>query len=414
MKIHCQYTDLVPVKDLKPHPKNRNIHPADQIKRLARILNYQGLRAPIVVSRLSGFIVKGHGTLEAIKENEWSQAPVSYQDFEDTDQEYAFVQSDNAIASWADLDLSGINLDLADLSPEFDLDLLGLKDFVLEPADKYCDPENIPDPLPDPKTKQGDVYELGNHRLMCGDSTIITDVEKLMNKDKADLWIADPPFGVSYMEKNAAVCGGIVLNQTGKEIKSDTKTLEEIAPLWRDVAANAFIVTTDKASNYWCACQGSDKMMMMMMMQDAGWNTRHELIWVKNDFVFGRSDYHYRHEPIIYGWKKTGTHEWYGDRKQDSVFEIDRPRKSDLHPTTKPVELFDRFFTNSSKPGDLIYESFGGSGTSIIASQKINRRCNTMELDPHYCDVIVTRWCKFTGQTNIKINGEPITWDLNG
>ncbi len=272
-------------------------------------------------------------------------------------------------------------------------------DSLLPEGEGLCDEDEVPEVV-EPKSKLGDLYQLGKHKLMCGDSTSLADVQRLMNGELADMWIADPPFGVSYMEKNAAVNGGIVHNQEGKEIMSDTKSVEELCPFWKDAAIAAYEVTTDQAANYWCACQGSDKMMMMMMMMmdEAGWNIRHELIWVKSSLVFGRSDYHYRHEPIIYGWKKKGTHKWYGDRKQDSVLEIDRPNKSDLHPTTKPVELFENFIRNSTIQEQLIFESFGGSGTTLIASEKLNRRSNTMELDPHYCDVIISRWEKYTGR----------------
>lgn len=405
------------VKNLKSHPKNRNKHPEDQLRRLAEILKYQGWRYPIKVSKRSGFVTSGHGRIEAAKINGWKEVPVNFQEYESEDQEYADLQADNAIASWAELDLAGINMDMADLGPDFNIDMLGIKDFFIEPAEKFeaqSDEDEIPE-IVEPKTKLGDIYQLGRHRLMCGDSTSINDVESLMDGKKADLWIADPPFGVSYMEKNAATNGGVVRNQIGKEIKSDTKTVEELCPFWRDTAVNAYLVTTDQASNYWCACQGSDKMMMMMMMDEAGWNIRHELIWVKQQFVLGRSDYHYRHEPIIYGWKKKGTHNWYADRKQDSVFEIDRPHKSDLHPTTKPVELFEKFISNSTKPGDLIFESFGGSGTTLIASEKLNRKSNSMELDPKYCDVIVARWEKYTGKKAelLTHNNEEVTNSVN-
>lgn len=396
---------LVKLKDVKLNPKNRNKHSDEQITRLIKIIEYQGFRSPLIVSNRTGLLVAGHGRLMAAKEMKIKEVPVMFQDFKDEAQEYAAMVSDNAIASWAEIDMSGINTDLGDLGPDFDIDLLGIKGFEIEVERELGDEDAVPDNV-EPKTKLGDIYRLGEHRLMCGDSTVITDVERLMAGSLADLWIADPPFGVSYMEKNAAVNGGIVKNQTGKEIKSDTKSVEELCPFWRDVASNAFIVTTDKAANYWCACQGSDKMMMMMMMMmdEAGWNIRHELIWAKSSLVFGRSDYHYQHEPIIYGWKKSGTHEWYGDRKQTSLFMIDRPSKSDLHPTTKPVELFSQFISNSTKKGQLVLETFGGSGTTLIASEKLSRKSNTMELDPHYCDVIVARWEKYTGNKAELIN----------
>lgn len=400
MKVHCLFDEMVKVSKLNPHPKNHNKHPDEQITRLAEILEYQGWRYPIKVSKLSGFITSGHGRLAAAIKMGLKEVPVNYQDYDGDEQEYADLTADNAIALWAEIDLAAINADIGDLGPEFNIDMLGLKDFILEPADRLepgCDEDEVPEKV-EPKTKLGDLYVLGDHRLLCGDSTDILQVEKLMDGQLADLWIADPPFGVSYIEKNAAVCGGIVHNAIGKEIKNDTLSVEELKPFWRDVATNAYIITTDKASNYWCACQGSDKMMMMMMMDEAGWNIRHELIWVKQQFVFGRSDYHYRHEPIIYGWKKKGTHEWFADRKQDSVFEIDRPHKSDLHPTTKPVELFEKFIANSTKKEMKVFESFGGSGTTLIACEKLNRKSYSMELDPHYCDVIVARWEKYTGK----------------
>jgi site-specific DNA-methyltransferase (adenine-specific) len=396
----------IETKLLKPNPKNNNKHSKEQIDRLAKILAYQGFRTPIVVDK-DMTIWSGHGRLEAAKQLGLKKVPVSVQEFTDETQAYTYLVSDNAIALWAELDLSAINAQTLDLGP-FDTDLLGLENWSTIAEDKY-EGKDL-DALPNMNTnergvKLGDLYECGPHRVMCGSSLDLDQVKHLMDGQLADLWIADPPFGVSYVEKNAAVCGGIVKNAVGKEIKSDTLSVEELKPFWKSCAEAAYAVTTDKASNYWCACQGSDKMMMMMMMMmdEAGWNIRHELIWVKQQFVFGRSDYHYRHEPIIYGWKKKGTHEWFADRKQDSVFEIDRPHKSDLHPTTKPVELFSRFIQNSTAPGQRVFESFGGSGTTLIASEKLGRASNTMELDPHYVGIIIQRWEDLTGLKSKKL-----------
>lgn len=275
------------------------------------------------------------------------------------------------------------------------------------------DEDEIPE-KPASRTRPGYIYELGEHRLMCGDSTNAEQVAKLMNGKKADAWITDPPYGVSYVEKNAAVHGGIVKNAKGNEIENDTLSVAELCPFWKAVAVNALNSTSNQASHYWFACQGSDKMMMMMMLDEAGWNIRHELIWVKPSFVFGRSDYHYRHEPIIYGWKKKGTHVWCSDRKQDSVFEIARPSKSDLHPTTKPVELIEQFLQNSTKADQSVLDTFGGSGTTLIAAEKLGRKAYLMELDTHYCDVIVERWEKYTGQKAKLLNPNkmPVTTKL--
>lgn len=200
MIVHCLYDKLVSTSELAPHPKNRNKHPDEQIERLAKVLKYQGWRYPVKVSKLSGFITSGHGRLLAARLNGWKEVPVNFQDYEDEAQEYADVQADNAIASWAELDLAGINSDIGDLGPDFDIDLLGIEDFTLEIAEKLepqCDEDDIPEQV-EAKTKRGDIYKLGRHRLMCGDSTSIDDVERLMAGDKADMVFTDPPYGVAY------------------------------------------------------------------------------------------------------------------------------------------------------------------------------------------------------------------------
>ena len=395
--IHCKYDELVDVKKLKPYPKNRNKHSPEQITRLAKILKYQGIRAPIVVSKRSGYIVKGHGTLSAIKECGWDKAPVVTQDFEDEDQEYLFVQSDNSIAAWAELDLAGINVDLGELGP-FDIDLLGIKDFEVEPLDKYGDKDA--DDVPETRKtdiKIGDLFSLGDHRLLCGDSTDKAQVERLMNSEKADLWLTDPPYGVSYKSNG----------RPGKhrEIENDSMPLNEMKDFWQVAATNAINNCSDEAAYYWFACQGGDQMMMMMMMaiSDSGWKVRHELIWNKDSMVMGRCDYHYKHEPILYGWKLKGKHHWHSDRCQVSVLDFPRPKKSEEHPTMKPVDLVQYLIGNNTTSGQSVLDTFCGSGTTLIACEKTNRKCYGMEIDPQYCQVIIDRWEKFSGKKAEKI-----------
>jgi hypothetical protein len=189
----------MPLKDLKPSRFQRNKHPKEQIERLAKIMREHGVRHPIHISKLSGEVCFGHGRWEAARANGWTEYPVVYQDFKDEQEEYACVQSDNAIAGWAELDLSAINTDLINLGPDFDIDLLGIKDFVLEPAEKLpmCDDDEVPE-VTEPIAKLGDIWQLGEHRLMCGDSTSIDAVEKLMNGEKAEMCFTDPPYGVNY------------------------------------------------------------------------------------------------------------------------------------------------------------------------------------------------------------------------
>ena len=238
------------------------------------------------------------------------------------------------------------------------------------------------------------VIQLGKHRLLCGDSSKREDVSFLMENARADLFLTDPPYAVSYIEKNAAVHGGVVHNMQGKEIRNDTNNLEDAKKLWFVSAKNAYDFCNDTASYLWFACQGGDQ-MMMMMIGDAGWKVRHELIWVKNTFVFGRSDYHYQHEPILYGWKKEGTHKFYGDRKQSSIIREVRPSRSDLHPTTKPLSIIEYLIKNHTKEGDIVLDLFGGSGTTLLACERLNRTCYMMEIDESYVAVIQDRFKNF-------------------
>lgn len=408
IEIKCSYKKLVPIQDLKPHPRNRNKHPKEQIDRLAKIVKYQGIRSPIKVSNLSGYITAGHGRLDVFKKLKLKEVPVDFQDYENEEQEYADIQADNAIASWAELDLSGINADVPELGPDFDIDLLGIKDFALEPAEKFapgCDDDEVPE-IKESFVKPGDIWQLGRHRLMCGDSTSIDAVEKLMAGEKADLWLTDPPYGVSYADKNEFLNSLGKPNSITKRIENDHKSLDEMKVFWTNCAASAFAVCSEKSAYYWFACQGGDQMMMMMMsLGDGGWQVKHELVWVKNNHVLGRTDYSYKHEPIIYGWKRGGTHEYFGGF-QTSVLEFDRPQSSKLHPTMKPIELLERLIENSTKSQYKVLDLFGGSGSTLIACEKTNRTCFMMELDPHYVSVIIERWQKYTGNKAELINGK--------
>jgi len=401
MKIHCKYDELVNPKNLKAHAKNRNKHPQDQIERLTKILEYQGWRYPVKVSKRSGCITSGHGRVICAIKNKWESVPVVYQDYESEAQEYADVQSDNAIASWAELDLSGINLDIGDLGPDFDIDLLGIKNFTIDVADKgLCDEDEIPEKV-EPKTKPGDLYQLGRHRLLCGDSTNIQHVERLMGGEKADMVFTDPPYGVSYTSKNE------YLNSLGKPmacpkaIENDEKSPDEMFDFWLSAFGNLCLSLSDQGSYYITAPQGGDLLLLLLQaVRQSGFQLKHVLVWAKNNHVLGRCDYHYKHEPIVYGWKQGGTHNFYGKGQMStSVWNFNKPLKNDLHPTMKPVELIEEALLNSSEVDGKVIDLFGGSGSTLIACEKTNRKCYMMELDPHYCDVIVARWEKYTGQT---------------
>lgn len=389
MNVRCLYDQLVPVKELKSHPKNRNEHPEDQIKRLAEILKYQGWRYPVKVSKLSGFVTAGHGRIEAAKLNGWKEVPVNFQDYESDEQEYADVQADNAIASWSELDLSAINSDLADLGPDFNIDLLGLKDFVLEPAEKLepqCDEDEIPE-FVEPLTKRGDIYQLGRHRLMCGDSTSIDDVEKLMAGEKADMVFTDPPYGVAYQSNMRTK------SEKFDVIENDETFLTEWVNCLPTVSEGwVFVWTTWKVVRKWIdICEPIGKLSNV-------------IVWDKGGGGIGDLEHTFATDyeiALVYnrGASITG-------KRLGSVWSIGKDRAIEyVHPTQKPVELGVTALENCTRRNDRILDLFGGSGSTLIAAEKTQRRSFLMEMDPKYCDVIVARWEKFTGKKAELLNG---------
>ena len=252
--------------------------------------------------------------------------------------------------------------------------------------------------------KKGDIWKLGNHRLMCGDSTDAGSVALLMDGEKADMCFTDPPYGVSIGTKNKLlkekVAGGVG-NAITEDIENDTASADELHDILVKCMTNVRENCKEDASYFVTAPQGGDlgmMMMMMMMMMNAGLKVRHVLMWLKNapTFSLGRLDYDYQHEPIFYTWTKTH-HNYRAGKFRTSVWTFDKPRKCDLHPTMKPVGLVSNCMLDTTKEGDNIIDLFGGSGTTLIAAEQLNRKCYMMELDPHYCDVIIARWEKLTG-----------------
>ena len=394
MKIECLYDALVDVSKIKAHPKNPNKHDRDQIERLAKILDYQGWRYPVKVSKLTGFVTSGHGRIEAAKKNGWKQIPVNYQAYENEDQEYADVVSDNAIADWSVLDLAQINFDIPALGPDFNIEFLGIKDFVVEPADKIepqTDEDSIPEKV-EPRSKLGDIYQLGRHRLMCGDSTSIDAVERLMDGKKADMVFTDPPYGMrldaDYSWADNKSFDG--LNSRSIESKKYQNVIgdhEDFKPELIQTALGAFSyckevflfgadyyaeLIPEKNSGSWIVWdkRGNES-------ADKGFGSTFELAWSKQ-----------KHKRDI------ARIQWFG------TFGVsDDLAKKRVHPTQKPVQLAEWFFERWGGSGDLVADLFGGSGSTLIACEKTNRTCFMMELDPKYCDVIVARWEKYTGET---------------
>ena len=283
----------------------------------------------------------------------------------------------------------------------YDLGLTGFSDDeirALTPEvinEGLVDEDQTPEPPAEPKTKPGDIYQLGKHRLMCGDSTSIEALETLCDGQLVDMWLTDPPYNVAYEGKT----------KDALKIKNDSMADDDFRQFLRDSYVAADSVMKPGAVFYiWHA--DSEGYNFRGAAKDAGWQVRQCLIWKKQTMVMGRQDYHWKHEPCLYGWKDGAGHLWSADRKQTTILEFDRPSRNGEHPTMKPVALFEYQMLNNTKGGDIVLDSFGGSGTTLIAAEKNGRVARLMELDPKYCDVIVQRWEEFTGKKAVLLNAD--------
>ena len=286
-----------------------------------------------------------------------------------------------------------------------DFDLSELPDFGIEALPDMAPVQAVEeDDVPEvsettPRTKKGDIWLLGEHRLMSGDSTVITDVEKLMNGEKADMVFTDPPYGVAIGDKNSALNKFDNAGRCKQNIANDNISLSDLYSLLVKAMTNCRESCKDSAVYYVTSPQGGELGLMMMMMKEAGLPVRHMLIWEKNNATFslGRLDYDYQHEPIFYTWTKSHKNYRKGEFRT-TIWKYDKPHKSDLHPTMKPVALVANCLRDGSAEHDIVLDLFGGSGTTLIACEQLSRKARLMEIDPHYCDVIITRWETLTGK----------------
>jgi DNA modification methylase len=387
----------VEVTALIPYAKNSRTHDDAQVAQIAASIKEFGWTNPILIDGDKG-IIAGHGRLMAARKLKMDKVPVIELSGMTDAQKKAYVIADNRLALNAGWDNAMLTIELQDLEDEgFDLSLTGFDkdelDALLNPIEEtegLTDEDAVPDVPEEPKTKLGDIYILGNHRLMCGDSTSIDAVEKLMDGQLADQLVTDPPYNIAYE-------GG---SKKREQIKNDEMADEEFRQFLKDVyiAANA-VMKAGAVFYIWHA--DTEGYNFRGAARDMGWKVRQTLIWNKDNSAFGRSDYHWKHEPCLYGWKEGAAHLWATDRKQTTVIECKRPSKSDLHPTMKPVELMEYQILNNTKGSDIVLDLFGGSGSTMIAAEKIGRKSCLMELDPKYCDVIVKRWEDFTGKKAI-------------
>jgi len=379
--------------ELKPYKSNPRKNDG-AVNAVAESIKEFGFKVPIIIDK-NNEIVAGHTRLLAAKQLGLIEVPCIVADDLTDDQIKAFRIADNSTAQIAEWDLEKLNIELLDI--DFDMTMFGLDEQLKDIENQFAK-EVIEDEVPEvgesePISQLGDIWQLGRHRLMCGDSTKEKDVAKLMNGNKADLLFTDPPYNVAMESKSK----DILKTKNYAHIENDDLSLEDFKVFLEKVFINANNSLKDDASYYVFSCQGGDNEMMMMMMRECGIKCRHQIIWVKDAPVFsmGRLDYDYKHEPILYGWKKK--HNFYRNGEQDkSVWEYKRTENK-LHPTMKPVELIANALNNSTKKNDLVLDLFGGSGSTMMACEQLNRNCYMMELDPRYCDVIIKRWEMLTG-----------------
>lgn len=392
------------LSDLRPYERNprKNDQAVDAV---ANSIREFGFKVPIVIDK-NGEIIAGHTRYKAAKKMKLEEIPCIVADDLTEEQIRAFRIADNKVGELADWDFEALNIELdeiTDIDMEqfgFDLDIPGEEREVVEDDFDATPPE-------EPVARFGQIYKLGRHRLMCGDSTDPECVKKLMDGEKADLVFTDPPYNVNYASKNKFLNKIDNGNRIQDDIENDNYDSDEevCEKLWKPAFRNMRDNAKDYCSIYVTMPQGGAHMMMMMEAASEGWKVKHELIWVKNNHVLGRTDYFYKHEPIMFGWAET--HKFYGKGQfNKSVWEIDKPAKSDLHPTMKPIRLIENAILNSSAENDCVMDLFGGSGSTLIACEQLNRTCYMMEYEPHYIDVIIKRWEDFTGEKAELIEGD--------
>lgn len=403
MKI-IEKSKVVDIGLVKNWDKNaRGIKDAD-LARLKKQIVDIGVYKPLLceVSGDGYVTLGGNMRLRALKELNAREVWITIIEVTDDAERMKVSLSDNDRAGYyieeeLARNLAGLNIDLKDYCVDVKVPDINLQDILDRATAASEDADEVPE-VRESSIRVGDIYKLGNHRVMCGDSAKAEDVGRLMDGKKVDMVFTDPPYGVSYADKNKYLNSISRGNRIQEPIKNDHLSLEKIQ---NDLIYPAFCLLNkflnEDGSYYITAPQGGDLLMMMMMMEKSGLKLRHMIIWVKNNHVLGRSDYNYKHEPILYGWKEK--HNFYGNGKHlFSAWQINKPLKSDLHPTMKPVELVVNALLNSTKESDYVLDLFLGSGTTLIACEETKRKCYGMELDPMYVQVIIDRWEKQTGQ----------------
>ncbi len=389
--------ELIASDKIIPYARNPR-HNTQAVAKVAASIKEFGFRQPIVVDS-DMVIIAGHTRLLAAQQLGIKKVPVHIAEGLTPAQVKAYRLADNRVAQEAEWDDELLAIELGELKEEgFSLDLTGFDSDELDKlladlgTEGLTDDDAIPDVPENPVTQPGDIWILGNHRLLCGDSARLDVVEQLLDGTLADMVFTDPPYNVNYT-------GSVTDKQLGvdRSIKNDNLG-QEFGAFLQDVCTNMLVVC--KGAIYICM-SSSELHTLQQAFRNAGGHWSNFIIWAKNHFSMGHADYQRQYEPILYGWKEGNKHFWCGARDQGDVWFFNRPTTNTLHPTMKPIELVQRAVENSSKSRDIVLDCFGGSGSTMIACEKTGRSARLIELDPKYCDVIVKRWEEFTGKESV-------------
>lgn len=393
--------EYVPVKDLIPYARNARRHSEPQVAQIAASIKEFSFTNPLIIDD-SLTVRCGHGRLLAAQKLGLERVPCIRLKHLTKAQLRAYAIVDNQTALTSEWDEELLGLEMGELDFDFGAFDLSVPDIQSPDSMKDAIEDNVPE---DPPTvcKLGDLWQLGDHRLLCGDCTVEENVDRLMAGEKIDMVFTDPPYGVSYEKK----CNEIFGQKSGRKITNDDIKQNDLKNVIIGAFSNINRILKDVSQYYICSPQGGEMgLMMMMMMMENNIPCRHVIVWSKNAPVFsmGRLDYDYKHEPILYGWSPNRTHNksTLAGQWKTSVWDCDRePNK--LHPTMKPIPLIENAILNSCPQRGQVYDPFLGSGSTLIACEKTGRRCFGLEIDPVYCDVIIKRFEDYSGKKAVKL-----------
>jgi DNA modification methylase len=391
---------------LIPYARNPRTHSDAQVAQIAASIREFGFNAPILVDSNAG-IIAGHGRLLAARKLNLGEVPVIVLDHLSETQKRAYIIADNQLALNAGWDEDLLRVELAALTEEeFDLDLLGFEDKELAalleevlPANGLTDEDAVPEVPQSPTSVSGDLWVLGDHRVLCGDALVQTDVSTFIAGERADLGVCDVPYNVDYTGHT----------EQRLKMQGDHMSAEEFSRFLQRAFESCRRAVKPGASLYICH-SSSWQREFQNALEAAGFEVRCQIIWAKNTFAWGFGRYKFQHEPIFYCHVAGQSDAWYGDKSQSTLWQENKPVANRLHPTMKPVELIERALTNSSKAGDIVLDLFGGSGSTLIACERNKRYARLVEIDPKYVDVIVRRWQEYTGKAAV-LDGDGRTFE---